>query len=103
MAHEGAKITFGTVVNPDAEDEVKITVIATGFDEKKEKVELPQVKKWAPVREPLSYRGSERVLAKNLVPKNISFDSLGEGSHLIPYEDPLDVPTFLRNAPQRTM
>jgi len=28
-------------------EEVRVTVIATGFDERKEKVELPQIKKWA--------------------------------------------------------
>lgn len=103
-AHEAANIIFGAVVNSDAEDEVRITVIATGFEEKKEKMkmELPQIKKWAPahVREPLSYRGSERVLSKNLVPV-ISAD--GMASDLISYEDPLDVPTFMRKAPQRVM
>jgi cell division protein FtsZ len=31
-AHEDAEIIFGTVYNETAEDEVKITVIATGFD-----------------------------------------------------------------------
>jgi cell division protein FtsZ len=31
-AHEDAEIIFGTVYNKDAEDDVKITVIATGFD-----------------------------------------------------------------------
>lgn len=99
-AHDGATITFGAVINPDVEDEVRITVIATGFEEKKEKVELPQVKKWTPVREPVSYRGSERVLAKNLIPaaglNNVTSD-------LMPFEDPLDIPTFLRKAPERTM
>jgi hypothetical protein len=79
---------------------VKITVIATGFDEKKEKVELQQVRKWAPVREPLSYRGSERILAKNLVAGG-SLNSVA--SDLLPYEDALDIPTFLRSAPPRIM
>ncbi|HAM52452.1 MAG TPA: cell division protein FtsZ [Nitrospiraceae bacterium] len=99
-AHEGANIIFGAVINPDIEDEVKITVIATGFDEKKEKVELPQVKKWAPVKEPLSYRGSERVLAKNLVP-HIKVESVAPD--MMPFEDPLDVPAFLRKAHDRLM
>ena len=99
-AHEGANIIFGAVINPDIEDEVKITVIATGFDEKKEKVELPQVKKWAPVNEPLTYRGSRRVLAKNLVP-NIKVE--GAAPDMMIYEDPLDVPAFLRKASDRLM
>jgi len=91
-AHEGANIIFGAVINPDIEDEVRITVIATGFDEKREKVELPQLKKWAPVREPMVFRGSERVLAKNLRP-SVSSDMPAD---LLNYDDPLDVPTFLR-------
>jgi cell division protein FtsZ len=103
-AHGEANIIFGAVVNSDVEDEVKITVIATGFEEKKEKVELPQVKKWTPslppMREPLSYRGSERLLAKTISPA-VSIDSMP--SDLLSYEDPLDVPAFLRKASQRTM
>lgn len=96
-AHEGANIIFGAVINPDVDEEVRITIIATGFDENKERLELPQVKKWAPLKESLVLRGSERVLSKNLRP-GISLDSVSSG--LIPYEDPLDVPTFLRKAPQ---
>jgi len=103
-AHDAANIIFGAVVNSDVEDEVKVTVIATGFEEKKEKVELPQVKKWTPslppMREPLSYRGSERLLAKTISPA-VSIDSMP--SDLLSYEDPLDVPAFLRKASQRTM
>lgn len=101
-AHDGANIIFGAVINPDIEDEVKITVIATGFEEKKAKAELPQVKKWTPMKEkePLAYRGSERVLSKNLVP-GIRVDPAG--TDLMPYEDPVDVPAFLRKAAHQTM
>ncbi|MGD1074960.1 MAG: cell division protein FtsZ [Thermodesulfovibrionales bacterium] len=99
-AHEGANIIFGAVINPDIEEEVKITVIATGFDEKKEKVELPQVRKWSPAKESLIFRGSERVLAKNLMP-HVSMDSIP--SDTLPYEDPLDVPAFLRKAHDRAI
>ena len=31
-AHDDANIIFGSVIDPKAEDEVKITIIATGFD-----------------------------------------------------------------------
>ena len=101
-AHDAANIIFGAVVNSDVEDEVKVTVIATGFEEKKERVELPQVKKWtpSPIREPLSYRGSERLLAKNISPA-VSIDGLP--ADLMAYEDPLDVPAYLRKASQRVM
>src|SRR5262249_1136678 len=37
-AHEEANIIFGAVIDPSLEDEVRITVIATGFTERKESV-----------------------------------------------------------------
>ena len=53
-AHPDAHIIFGAAIDNDLEDEVKITVIATGFDEKpsampKEKKEEAAAKEVAPV------------------------------------------------------
>lgn len=92
-AHDGANIIFGAVINPDIEDEVRITVIATGFEEKKEKVELPKVNKWSPMREPSGLKASEKVLAKTLI-KDITAKPLS--TDIINYENSLDIPTFLR-------
>jgi len=47
-AHEDVNVIFGAVIDPDVDDEVRVTVIATGFDEQKEKVALPQIRKWMP-------------------------------------------------------
>lgn len=85
-ASEDAVIIIGAMINPDLKDEVRVTVIATGFKEE-EKAARPTVdlslRKWsAPAF--ASLRGSERVLSKSL------------GS----LEDPLDVPTFLRKQTQ---
>jgi cell division protein FtsZ len=97
-AHDEVNLIFGAVVDPDMDDEVRVTVIATGFNEEKQKVELPQIKKWTPVREPLSFKGSDRVLSKSLgqvfAPDVVATD-------FIPYEDPLDVPAFLRKSPPK--
>lgn len=108
MADVEANIIFGAVIDPDLEDEIKVTVIATGFDEKKEKLEIPQVKKWTqqthdvpekPLvqvqREVPVYKGAERVLAKNL---NADYSVEYAASEMAACEDPLDVPTFIRKA-----
>lgn len=92
-ADDGANIIFGAVINPDIEDEVRITVIATGFEEKKEKVELPKVKNWSPIREASASKASEKVLSKSLI-KDRTVTSLPAG--IIDYENSLDIPTFLR-------
>ena len=94
-AHEDVNVIFGAVIDPDIKDEVRVTVIATGFDEKKEKVELPQIKKWAPVKEPLSFKGSERVLAKSL---NTHHDANAPKEEIFNYEDAIDLPAFLRRS-----
>jgi cell division protein FtsZ len=88
-ADEEANIIVGAVVDPDVGEEVRVTVIATGFKQEQPKVELPRVRKWAAQPQPVSMKGSERVLAKRLV---ADADGAGGG------EDPLDVPTFLRKS-----
>ena len=65
-AHDDANIILGAVINSDMEDDVRVTVIATGLDERIEKAELPQIRKWSPRREPMSLKGSERILAKSI-------------------------------------
>lgn len=92
-AHEEVNLIFGAVIDPDIDDEMKITVIATGFQEEKEKVELPQIKKWTPLKEPFSLKGSDRILAKDL---RCDFAVNAPPTDIISYEDPIDVPAFLR-------
>lgn len=96
-AHEEVHLIFGAVIDPDIGDEVRVTVIATGFDEQKERVELPQVKKWTPIKRPLTYKGSERVLSKNL---NSNYRANLMSSDIVSYDDHIDVPTFLRKSIQ---
>jgi cell division protein FtsZ len=97
-AHEDVNVIFGAVIDPDINDEVRVTVIATGFDERREKAELPQIKKWVPVKEPINFKGSERILAKSLgtgiEANTLKNDGFG-------YEEAIDLPAFLRRSPQQ--
>jgi cell division protein FtsZ len=65
-AHDDANIILGAVINPDMDDSVRVTVIATGLEERVERVELPEIKKWTPRKEPIVLKGSERILSKRL-------------------------------------
>ena len=65
-ADDEANIILGAVINPDMEDEVRVTVIATGLEDRVVKAELPQVKKWTPDKKPISLKGSDRILSKNI-------------------------------------
>ena len=99
-AHEEVHLIFGAVIDPDVGDEVRVTVIATGFSDQKEKVELPQIKKWTPAKRPVSFRGSEKVLAKSLL-SNSNYGVNVVSTDIMSYEDHVDMPTFLRKAPQK--
>jgi len=102
-AHEDANIIFGAVIDPDLTDEIKITVIATSFEPRKEKVKLEDVKKWRPsyatshssarrAAKKEEYRPTEKILAKCL-------NSKEEGklpTDLMSYDEPYDLPAFIR-------
>jgi cell division protein FtsZ len=84
VAHPDANIIFGSVIDESAEDDVRVTVIAAGFE------------RWEDSRPSASARGRERHEALGLdeVPADIfaapAEDDLGLG------EDEFDVPSFLR-------
>ncbi len=80
-ADEDAEIIFGSVIDPDLDDKIIVTVIATGFEEKPRAV-MPSYDKWRPAKEVNTLKGSSRLLSK---------DVMMESS-----ENYLDVPTFMR-------
>ena len=87
-AHEEANIIFGAVIDPTLEDEVRITVIATGFTERKEAVGPgPKV-----VEMPKGPRG--QVQPSKDWRRRIA-DVRGD-AETSAYEEDLDVPAFLR-------
>jgi cell division protein FtsZ len=94
-AHEDVNVIFGAVIDPDVDDEVRVTVIATGFDERKEKVELPQIRKWAPKKEPVFLKAPEKVLAKSI---DYTYDPVSLPKDIFNYEDAVDLPAFLRKS-----
>jgi cell division protein FtsZ len=97
-AHEDVNVIFGAVIDPDINDEVRVTVIATGFEERRDKAELPQIKKWVPVKEPINLKGSERILAKSL---GSGVEANALKSDAFGYEEAIDMPAFLRRSPQQ--
>ncbi len=95
-ADDDAEIIFGSVIDPDLDDRMVITVIATGFEEKKRAV-MPSYEKWSPSRDLNTMKGAKRLLSKasikeddevkdKEIPVNNDFDN----------SNYLDVPTFMR-------
>jgi cell division protein FtsZ len=87
-AHEESHIIFGAVIDPSLQDEVRITVIATGFTERKEG-SLPSGKVVEMQRAPRPGAPPSKDWRRR-VPADIRAEADG------PTEEDLDVPAFLR-------
>jgi len=97
-AHEDANIIFGTVIDDNMGEELRVTVIATGFDERRKEAEIPTAviqPPWAKrnIKENLAVPTFMRDKEKNN-PENPVVIRMG----LINDDDNIDfeVPTFLR-------
>jgi cell division protein FtsZ len=92
-AHEEAHIIFGAVIDPQLSDEVRMTVIATGFADKKETVgvggkvvDLPRPSRSVPSSAPAPVAPWRRKFAD---PRGEAEEAMGDGADL-------EVPAFLR-------
>ena len=86
-AHDEANIIFGAVIDPTLEDEVRITVIATGFTERKEAANLGSKVVEMP-KGPRSPSPAPKDWRRRLADVRAEADA--------PMEEDLDVPAFLR-------
>ncbi|WP_411844002.1 cell division protein FtsZ [Salinicoccus sp. HZC-1] len=92
-ADEDVNMIFGTVINPELEDEIVVTVIATGFNEKSVNRTPEREEKRDSVSYPTSQRVEDTPASRPAreVERNTSDDK----------DDDYEVPTFLRNRSRR--
>lgn len=94
-AHEDANIIFGAVIDEQIGDEIRVTVIATGFGRMEERM-LPHLKKVSPIS--LSLRDNLDVPTYLRKEREKSPEAKPEGVDELPSydEEHYDIPTFLR-------
>ena len=90
-AHPDVNLIFGAVVDPDMGDEVRITVIATGFERNGLTVHPVELSKGNEMASGVKANRPLERAAQNLSSQPIEFQSLKLNT------DDLDVPAFLRN------
>ena len=114
-AHEDANIIFGAVVDPRMQGQVKITVIATGFDRMPAQRDVAASASPTPVdlsaysarkqesTEKIAVGAGRPIINLSRRPAldvrmvvNDSIREMGEGSFDLEPPSPLDVPAFLR-------
>ncbi|MCG1008642.1 cell division protein FtsZ [Salinicoccus sp. ID82-1] len=92
-ADEDVNMIFGTVINPELEDEIIVTVIATGFNEKSVNRTPEREEK----RESFTYPTSSRESTPEREPEPRETREASNDSQ----DDDYEVPTFLRNRSRR--
>lgn len=104
-ADPDANIIVGQVINPDLEEDLIITVVATGFDREEPILAAPQPERAKPARMPQPTLASARVSVGEPLPQNLERPAFlrrvnGQSENQerlgLALEDEWDVPTFLR-------
>ena len=95
LVHPDANIIFGTVIDETMKDTVKVTVIATGFEEKNEQ-DAVQIDELPPVRRPTPppFQVPQETPPYLFEPKNN--DSLWQRPAWEKQWDPYETPSFIR-------
>ncbi len=89
-AARDANIIFGASIKEDLEDEIRITVIATGFDDDDAAEEAPQ--------EPETSVHHASPSASAAKVEEAAAETVGEAQPELPADDDIEVPEFLKNA-----
>lgn len=81
VAHEEANIIFGTVIKSDIENEIYVTVIATGFEDKTEDINISSTEKWMPKNNNIQLKETKRIISKNINSlSSLNIDSITKSS-----------------------
>lgn len=106
LADPEANIIFGTVLDEEVKETIKVTVIATGFDRKKSRTITPET-----IRRPASStQTSTAVMVNGDTPPYLFEPKGGTGAAVMTEPAPLEIdfnalntPTFIRKARQSSM
>lgn len=95
-----ARVKFGAVIDEEMGDEVRITVIATGFDENIKRTQ-PQPVQAAPVEERRTYvpptpAPTTPAPEPRVEPRRPQFTPISESAPTQDSDDELDIPAFIR-------
>jgi len=93
-AHPDVNLIFGAVINPEMGDEIRITVIATGFDSTSMRNRMQRTRFTEAINK------SNSTINKNDDKENASKRSLAEFGSQIYNTEEIEVPAFLRNRSQ---
>lgn len=98
-ADEDVNMIFGTVINPELQDEIVVTVIATGFEDKPSSQARKASNTGFGTSATSSNSSKEDSFASNTANTSQPSESVSEGRSHTTNED--DIPSFIRNREER--
>lgn len=90
---QDVNMIFGSVINEDLKEEIVVTVIATGFDEKENTQKQATTQPKQSSVKPMNSQAEKQEAGQQVDDKL--------GAHYQDIDDTLDIPTFLRNRKRR--
>ena len=100
FASEDAKVAIGAVVDKSIEDEIRVTLIATGFGKSQDIIDLPQQLKSGPAASddtPRYVNKEDQSPVRAVIEKDARRLQARPHEDSPDYQEYLDVPSFLRN------
>ncbi len=100
-AHDEANIIFGAVIEESMGEDIRVTVIATGFGAAEEKVVGPEMKKVTPLRGVSRWENQKQeTLPSESVPsrerETVDIRKMTQDMESTAFDDLYDIPTFIR-------
>lgn len=99
-SHEELNMIFGSVINEHLNDEIIVTIIATGFNEEEDKMkdpvlQSPSQQSMEEISNPFQREQRKRPMQRNLINDGESVQDFAR--HSEKSDESLEIPTFLRN------
>ena len=101
QAHEEANIIFGSVINENLDEEIRVTVIATGLSDRtrvrRRELHEQALDNVTPLHPPVREDGQEAGHGPEaLAESTLEADDLDDDEFISPFDEEFDVPAFIR-------
>ncbi len=101
QAHDEANIIFGSVINEEMDEEIRVTVIATGLSDRtrvrRRELHEDALDNVTPLRPPTREDGDAVDLGpESLAESTLETDEAAEDEFISPFDEEFDVPAFIR-------
>ncbi len=98
-AHPDVNLIFGAVIDPKMEDSIRITVIATGFDNNTIYTRVPRYSRAEPLKSSTVNQFSQAQFSTSQITEKQPVEAVEEMAKTTMYDtSKLDIPTFMRSS-----